>query len=836
MDFKYRFLLSIITSLKTMLYWRVKSTLSSQNLDQTSKGTPLLDKTIPTFYVTRYRSLTDSLVLQQECQKADLPLPFDPFLSNQLTLPSDEISGLKDQHLKSDAESPSKLKFWNRLIPLTRPGITELSTKSPRYFSNKLQLLIDRTLTDPDFHVQLVPASVFWGRSPRTEGSFWNAAFSDSWSIPGFFRKFIMVLSKGRQTYVHIGRPFLLRQIIERESEPQRALAKTHRLIRRRMKMQREAFIGPDLSHRRTLLLSILETPGIKAKIEKQAIAENKPVEKIRQKAFLYANEIAADYSHSVITALHVLLRWLWTRLYDGVKIYGGPKLQHLAQEHAIVYVPSHRSHIDYLLLSYVLYGELDLVPPHIAAGVNLNLPIIGPILRRGGAFFMRRSFKDNPLYAAIFSEYLHRVLDRGFSIEYFIEGGRSRTGRQLPPKPGMLSMTLQSYSSSAQRSLVFVPVNFCYERLFEGKSYLGELRGQAKRKESLTQFIKSLKRIKQNFGQVHVTFGEPIAAASFLASQNLASSQDYLNLSYVGQKNVSLELGQLISKRINAAAHVHAIALVSVALEASAKHAIEEELLEEFLKLLKDYLITEPYSEGTEITTLSPKDIVLYAQKLDYICRYPNQFGDILFATEKQAQFLSYFRNNVLHYFVLPSLLALLFYNRRNITEAELVFQAKELYPFLQAELFLQWNPEDIEQPLLNTISFLKKNKLLWSNTQPKRLELLAGIVRSSLERFAIVLTLLERAGSGMLTAKELEIQARIHAERVSRLYQINSPEYFDSKLFNNLVAQLFNNQLVQINEDGKLIFDENLHSASRKTEVILGTNLHNTLWTQKA
>jgi glycerol-3-phosphate O-acyltransferase len=75
---------------------------------------------------------------------------------------------------------------------------------------------------------------------------------------------------------------------------------------------------------------------------------------------------------------------------------------------HEVIYVPSHRSHIDYLLLSYLLYVN-GIVPPHIAAGVNLNLPVVGPILRRGGAFFLRRSFKSNALYSAVFSEYVAR-------------------------------------------------------------------------------------------------------------------------------------------------------------------------------------------------------------------------------------------------------------------------------------------------------------------------------------------------------------------------------------------------------------------------------------------
>ena len=143
-----------------------------------------------------------------------------------------------------------------------------------------------------------------------------------------------------------------------------------------------------------------------------------------------------------------------------------------------IVYLPCHRSHIDYLLLSYLIYRN-GLTPPHIAAGDNLDMPLVGGLLRRGGAFFLRRSFKGEPLYAAVFHEYLHLMLARGFPIEYFIEGGRSRTGRTLAPKAGILGMTIASFVRSHSRPLVFVPVYVGYERIIEGDTYVRELAGR---------------------------------------------------------------------------------------------------------------------------------------------------------------------------------------------------------------------------------------------------------------------------------------------------------------------------------------------------------------------
>src|SRR6202044_2496690 len=168
-------------------------------------------------------------------------------------------------------------------------------------------------------------------------------------------------------------------------------------------------------------------------------------------------------------------------------------------------------SHMDYLLLSYAIY-ERGYAVPHIAAGLNLNLPIIGRFLRKGGAFYVRRSFRGNALYTVVFMKYLAAMMARGHSIEYFIEGGRSRTGRLRPPMTGMLSMTVRSYLREPRRPVVFVPVYFGYERIVEGPTYIGELSGQPKEKESVLGLLRSLRRLsRERLGRVHAILGEPI-------------------------------------------------------------------------------------------------------------------------------------------------------------------------------------------------------------------------------------------------------------------------------------------------------------------------------------
>jgi glycerol-3-phosphate O-acyltransferase len=221
-----------------------------------------------------------------------------------------------------------------------------------------------------------------------------------------------------------------------------------------------------------------------------------------------------------VVKAFALFLTWVWNKVYNGIEVHNFDRVTAVAPGHGVIYVPCHRSHADYLLLSYIIFTR-GLMVPHIAAGSNLNLPLVGSILRRSGAFFLRRKIKGDPLYAAVFEEYLHLMIDRGFPIEYFIEGTRSRSGRTLTPKAGILAMTVQSFVRSHARPLVFVPVYIGYEKLMEGGSYIAELHGRPKKSESLLGLIRAARLLKRNFGRVHVNFGPPLALAEFLEAHH---------------------------------------------------------------------------------------------------------------------------------------------------------------------------------------------------------------------------------------------------------------------------------------------------------------------------
>ena len=292
-----------------------------------------------------------------------------------------------------------------------------------------------------------MPVTVLWGRAPDKEESLFRLLMADEWESPSKAKQLFNIGVMGRDTFIHFSQAKDLQTLIaqtQASGEDGMTIAIAQRL-QGYLDKQRTSIVGPDLSDKKNLAGEILSSPKVVKALEEQAAKSGKSIAAVKAEAQGYLGEITSNYSHSVVRFFVHFLSWLWTRLYDGVQVRHFERVRTLAPDYQVVYVPCHRSHVDYLLLSYVIYKR-GLRIPHVAAGENLNIPILGELLRSGGAFFMRRSFKGNTLYSTVFKEYVHSLMQRQAPIEYFIEGGRSRTGRLLPPKLGMLAMTVNSH------------------------------------------------------------------------------------------------------------------------------------------------------------------------------------------------------------------------------------------------------------------------------------------------------------------------------------------------------------------------------------------------------
>ncbi len=768
-------------------------------------------------YVLHEQHLANLLVLDHECRRFGLPPALRP--------------------LRGDAFSAPRSYFFlsrnlrGNIVPNPRIDHAAL-----------LKSLVKAAFADPGFDVQLVPVTLLWGREPGKQDSVLKALFAETWQQVSTLRHLFAILIHGRHTVVRFNDPISLREAIGESHDESRALRKLGRILRVHFRRQREMAIGPDLSHRRTQLHNLVTTPTVREAIALEAGKEGGSQADAARKARDYAYEIASDYTYSVVRAFALFLTWVWNRVYNGVEVHNFERVTTVAPDHGIIYVPCHRSHVDYLLLSYIIFTR-GLMVPHIAAGANLNLPVVGSILRRSGAFFLRRKIKGDPLYTAVFLEYLHMMIDRGFPIEYFIEGGRSRSGRMLAPKAGILAMTVQSFVRSRARPLVFVPVYIGYEKLMEGKSHLAELNGRPKKSESLTGLIGAVRLLRRNFGKVHVNFGTPVPLAEFLDSRHPSWREDPFDVQAPWLRRAVDATATTLARDINAVAVVNPVNLVALTLLSTPKHAADLQLLARQIGHVQALLADSPWAASIVPCDVAADDVIDYVIGLDMIQRHAHPLGDMVRADEVQAALLAYFRNNVLHLLALPALLACLISHNQSLSRERAREAIRGIYGLLGADLFLPWQGDELDAVIDGAESSLRRRGLILddggeilrapppnSRSGPE-LRQLGEIIRPTLERQFLTLALLQHSGSGTLSRAKLEEDTHLLAQRLAMLYEFNPAEFSEKLLFANVIRSLIDGGLLEIDGDGLLRFDERITQAVAQTELLLAAEVRHSI-----
>ncbi len=773
-------------------------------------------------YVLETGGLADTLALDRICRMHGMPSPFSSL----------NFGGLRE----------------NRRVIILRRTRGYIFRRKRVTGSTRLRRLVDASIDANGKEVSLLPVAIYWGRSPEKERSLVKILFSENWDVAGRTRKFLATVLHGRNTLLRFSEPATLSSIIQEGLDSELAFRKVSRILRVHFRKRRTATVGPDLSHRRTLVNQVLMNPQVRRIIKSESGDSRALLERKTHKARKYAQEIAAHISYPTVGVIYRLLRWLWNRMYDGIVLHHVGRLHEAAREKEIVYVPCHRSHFDYLLLAYIVYDE-GLSLPHTAAGINLNMPVIGSILRRGGAFFLRRSFKGNRLYAAVFNAYLREILKRGHSIEYFVEGGRSRTGRLLTPKGGMLVMTVHSYMQAPRRPVVFVPIYFGYEKLIEGDSFISELGGAEKKKESLLGLIRSVRALRENFGKVYVNVGQPVELDPILDRQQpdwreLMAQQEERP---VWLNDVIDKLGNEIMVGINAAAAVTPISLLATVLLSSPKQSVGEQELLRQLRMSMDLLEKFRYSDSVTVPDWSPKQIVSHGEELGVINRTAHTLGDVLHMSERVAVLMTYFRNNVQHLFAIPASIACCFIHGRQLEHSELQRLVRLIYPFMKEELCLQWDDEEIDDVTTAGINALLGLKILTRRKGGKKLVrppagsgkayqllMLGQSMVPMLQRFYLVISLLDKNGSGVLSRARLEKLCQQSAERLSMIYGLHSPDFFDRALFQDFIRMLREQNVLRRNKDGLLEFDDDITSIGEDARLVLGEEIRHSILSQ--
>ncbi|ERH64518.1 glycerol-3-phosphate acyltransferase [Pantoea dispersa EGD-AAK13] len=730
-----------------------------------------IDPTRPVMYVLPYDSKADLLTLRAQCLKHDLPDPLAPLEIDGTLLPRHVFIHDGPRVFPYFVANPESVKLFHDYLDLHRNNAA--------------------------LDVQMLPVSVMFGRAPGREI---QGEPTPHLRILNGIQKFFAILWHGRDSFVRFSPTVSLRQMATEHGTDQSIAQKLARVARIHFARQRLAAVGPRLPARQDLFNKLLQSKAIEKAVEDEARSKKISHEKAQQNAIEMMEEVAADFSYEAIRVTDRVMGWLWSRLYQGINVHGGERVRQLAQDgHEIVYVPCHRSHMDYLLLSYVLYHQ-GLVPPHIAAGINLNFWPAGPIFRRLGAFFIRRTFKGNKLYSTVFREYLGELFSRGYSVEYFVEGGRSRTGRLLDPKTGTLSMTLQALLRGGSRPITFVPIYIGYEHVMEVGTYAKELRGAAKEKEGFMQMVRGLRKLR-NLGQGYVNFGEPLSLVNYLNKQ-VPEWRDAIDpidpQRPAWMTPVVNDIAARLMVRINEAGAANAMNLCVTALLASRQRSLTREQLTEQLECYTQLLRNVPYSPESTVPDLSAEALLDHAMGMNKFETEQDSIGEIIILPREQAVLMTYYRNNIHHMLVMPSLIAAIVQQHREISEAELLRQVSLVYPMLKSELFLRWDSAELPA-LLNALCAemarqglitVQEGQLKMSAARYRTLQLLAAGIRETLQRFAITFAIL--SAKPTINRGTLEKESRTLAQRLSVLHGINAPEFFDKAVFTALVLSL--------------------------------------------
>lgn len=752
-----------------------------------------IDPAKPVCYVLPVRSWIDVHTLDRVCREQGLPRPH----RTGSALPTPDRAGC--MYLPALVE--------------TRLRRTDLSG------------LLHVAATTGGYDIQIVPVSIFWGRDPGQETSIFRLIFSDSLQA-GSLRKFLILIANGRNVLANFGMPLSFRDYLASASDPQRGSRKLARALHFHFLRLRTATLGPTLLRRGVVIRGLLSSRNVRRAIEQESKDASITLEQAESRARKCAEEIAADYSAASIRVMERILRTVWNRVFQGVQVQGLERLRELAQDHEILYLPSHRSHADYLLLSYVLYTA-GLVPPHIAAGINLNFWPVGGFLRKCGAFYMRRKFSGDPLYTAVFRAYVDGLIRRGYSIEFFPEGGRSRTGRLLPPKTGLLSMVAESALRSRTRKVALVPVFIGYDKAWEVGSYFKELSGGKKERESAEGLLKATKILGRKYGRAYVNFGEPVVlqdhADAHLPGWREAFATTDSDARPAGFPDWVKQLALEHMRRINAAAAVNPPGLVACALLAAPRRAVaEDELIDQighFVELLEAW----PERERLMVAERDPRAALAWAAPIARMQRVAHPWGDLIVAAGKPGVLMTWNRNNLQHLFALPALIAAFFRTRGVLPEDAVLTGCRALYPFLRTEFFLPWEVADTEAVARGYLDRMLAIGLL-SRDEDGRLRrpevgsavyssfaALGRVLGETLERQAMAVLLLteEHQLDVPLKRAQFESDCRLLAERIAVLTGRDAPEFFDKALFAGYLDTLIEVGVVREREDGTLDVD---------------------------
>jgi glycerol-3-phosphate O-acyltransferase len=397
----------------------------------------------------------------------------------------------------------------------------------------------------------------------------------------------------------------------------------------------------------------ILARPAFRGQVARLARETGKPEASALKEASKYLKEIAATHSPYMIDVAARLTHLLYTQGYGETLHYDHERLATiyaLSQRHPVVFLPSHKSNLDHLVLQYALH-ENGHPPNHTAGGINMNFFPVGPLMRRSGVFFIRRTFKDNELYKLVLRHYIDYLIEKRFPLEWYPEGGRSRSGKLLPLRYGLLANVVDAYRRGKAEDVHLIPVAIAYDQITDVQDYTAEQRGAAKQRESFGWFLKVVRNLRRRYGDIHIRFGEPISLRGVVGLAEGADGDD-------GEQSLAVQkLAFDVAVRINRSTPITPTSLVTLALLGVGDRALT---MDEIVAALQRLVV---YVRRRQLPTTAPIDdlearagilpVLAALEENGVVTSYSGGPETVYAIGAEQHLTASYYRNTIIHFFV---------------------------------------------------------------------------------------------------------------------------------------------------------------------------------------
>lgn len=694
-------------------------------------------------FVQSLSSTIDATLMNYRFSKEGLPVPRIIF-GRQLTLlqPIGRLPHLLKTLITGET-SPFEDDFYRDFASdegsaslLALDTISSKGKIDPILELLKLQREIDRP-------IYLLPQRIVYNRMPL---KIKDATKEEKASIRGF-RKILTLVKAEEHGFLEHGEPINLQEVIRQHTSESKFFeeiaTETLNELQQRLAILGRNISGAPIRDREFIIKKTMKDPMLQSFLRSHSTAKDESIEKLETVVHKHLDQIASNLSPTFINLMYKSLTWVFNNIYDGLDVgeRGIQAVRETARNGSIVYVPCHKSHFDYLILSYCLFQHWMSVPV-IAAGINLAFFPMGPFLRRGGAFFMKRTFKDNPLYAHTFAAYVRTILQERIPLEFFIEGTRSRSGKLMLPKKGLLSMIIQGWESGVTRDVIFVPVYIGYDTVVEETSYIEEMKGAVKKKENFWQLVKAGNLLKNRYGKVYVRFARPISMNEFMKGRTSYSRMDS------DQKD---ELYERVADEIISSIYRQTVATPFSILSCvitSYHSAIEENILREGFHTFLDYLAylecNTSESLHDEQSAFDEAYSLLKSKRLITIDEPDNvEEARLLHAEGENRIHLEYYKNTVLNFFVPASLICnVILKDPQGLDEKSFNEKLMNLAGLLENEFIL--DASSFKKPLQylierNVVTY-RKGAYAVSETGRKVAVMFDGLLENYLESYLCV------------------------------------------------------------------------------------------------